>query len=947
MAEIRRVSRAAPLSAFQQVAPAAGGALSLLADTARQAYEFMAPAAAEAMAQRGDEEVAAQVAQRSMGAPPPPPPAAPVETLSTSGRLDPLGFPTGNGTVANGPPAPGEEPARGAPVPAVTTSPLPASLIGTESGGNLRALNSEGYGGRGQFGADRLRDAYNAGVIDRPMTGAEFSRASEETQAAVEAWHRRDIESFIDRNDLSRFLGTQVNGAPVTQNGMLAVAHLGGTGGLKRFLESGGSYDPADSNGTNLSDYLRTHQGTSPASNTPQALAADTRAALGLTPRAASAEVLSTSSISTPAAAPMSSVPPPAAPAAAAPTMVRTADGALAPRLYSPMAGPILQAYNAAATMTWMTDALLNGRTDLLSMSNEMPLDAEGFQQAAQGYVNEAVAAAPARLRRDLRAKLMDEANSRYLGMVDEQQADIRQRAANSNGALIDRHSEDYATRLASGDAAGAESARLQLEEALYARESLPGLAFTREQSINSVLQAQRNGERLMETRRREQEATYKDGLNTIIAARENGLTAENEAMLDDPAVWAAHPELAAEAAAKIEFQEAVPSFGALTPAQQAAEIAAMRAAPVGAEWNIDIVKAAEDIATANASAWEEDPIARAAAVLPNPPPPIPAPDPANPQGFIDALAARRDYGRSLAAQGYIEQPAFLSDQEVETVSAMFGAGVPAEARLMVASALATGFGDDAARVFDALEMDDSTAFAGKLMSRGGSVAVATEIVQGQQMLDEGLASLPERAGRIEAFAPDVAAAFAGIPGDSIAIQGEVMAAAGAIYAARNPGLDPSDSTASAKMTEAVNAALGQSTDGLGRTVGGVQTVNGHPVLLPVSVAGEQVQEAFGRMAGVSRWSSPQALGASLRAAPQDLTESWQIAAPDRLPNQGVPYAGGQPITRELLRSARLIPLGGNEYRMEIARQGTTIDVATADGAVFVIDLARFGDLAK
>ena len=43
----------------------------------------------------------------------------------------------------------------------------------------------------------------------------------------------------------------------VTIDGLVAVAHLGGKTGLKKFLESNGKYNPADAYGTTLKDYLR------------------------------------------------------------------------------------------------------------------------------------------------------------------------------------------------------------------------------------------------------------------------------------------------------------------------------------------------------------------------------------------------------------------------------------------------------------------------------------------------------------------------------------------------------------------------------------------------------------------------------------------------------------------------------------------------------------------
>lgn len=153
-----------------------------------------------------------------------------------------------------------------APVSAVASAlaGLPDSIVQSESGGNWNALNSEGYGGRGQFGAERLSDAARAGVIPAGMTGADYSQAPEGVQLAVENWHRNDI-----LNTLGKYVGVDVDGAgpipPLTENSILAVAHLGGTGGARKFIESGGQYDPADSNGTSLSDYATRHAGGSGA----------------------------------------------------------------------------------------------------------------------------------------------------------------------------------------------------------------------------------------------------------------------------------------------------------------------------------------------------------------------------------------------------------------------------------------------------------------------------------------------------------------------------------------------------------------------------------------------------------------------------------------------------------------------------------------------------------
>lgn len=162
----------------------------------------------------------------------------------------------------------------------VPGSKLPPSLIRTESGGNLQAQNDAvghgghvGHFGRGQFGVARLQDAKDAGIIPANMTPQEFM-ASPGAQEMVESWHVQDIGKFIADNGLDQYVGQVINGTTITPTGMLAVAHLGGKGGLKRFLQTGGEYDREDVNGTSLTDYARTHGGGSQPTADPAAVQA-------------------------------------------------------------------------------------------------------------------------------------------------------------------------------------------------------------------------------------------------------------------------------------------------------------------------------------------------------------------------------------------------------------------------------------------------------------------------------------------------------------------------------------------------------------------------------------------------------------------------------------------------------------------------------------------------
>lgn len=153
----------------------------------------------------------------------------------------------------------------------------PASLIQNESGGNWQAQNNAvgaggavGHFGRLQFGQARIQDAVNAGALPAGTTPQAFM-ASPDLQKQAEAWHFNDIDQKIRENGFDKLVGQSINGVPVTIDGLRAVAHLGGNGGMKKFVESGGRYNPADENGTRLSDYFARHGGAGAPTQVAQA----------------------------------------------------------------------------------------------------------------------------------------------------------------------------------------------------------------------------------------------------------------------------------------------------------------------------------------------------------------------------------------------------------------------------------------------------------------------------------------------------------------------------------------------------------------------------------------------------------------------------------------------------------------------------------------------------
>lgn len=625
------------------------------------------------------------------------------------------------------------------------------------------------------------------------------------------------------------------------------------------------------------------------------------------------------------------------------PVTLRAKDGKLESRLYSPMSGPILQAHNAAAGVAYNSEVMLKGVTDLMQMSEQYPLQPQAFMDAARGYVDGIVKEAPEPFRADLRANLEKETNRRFLGMMEDQQRDTRQRAANSSSALVDRWSQNYAEALASGNETEAANALVELNSLLAARETLPGIAWTREQSENVIIKAQGEAEKIRQAAKKDQENGWKTALNTIIKAAKGGFSAADESLLGDPAVQGAHPDLWREATAFTTLRDALPSFQASTPAERAAAIAELSSLPVEDDFQIDLVNAAKAADRQVRDDFEADPILAAETYLPEKPPALPDFTAEDPQAFVDSLAARRAYVLAQMESGHFPYKAFLSEDEATSLGAAMGKDVPPELRAVMSSALVSGFGEDARTVFGEIKSDDPvTLYAGMLQARGGSPETATAAMRGQAMIDEGLVQIPQKASRVAAFAPDIAEALSVLPNDTKS-QGELLKFATAIYAAGARGVDPSSDAASDLMTSALQAALGQSTNKRGKITGGVQEIGGHSVFLPVGVSGEAVQSAL------EKAFTPELTFAQQIFPWGDVASNTEVF--DAMGS--VPMLKGEPISYRHFANdeLRLIPVPsktGMTYRMQIERGGgAVLDVEDAAGNVFMFEINALLEAAK
>ncbi|MFC7358585.1 peptidoglycan-binding protein LysM [Jejudonia soesokkakensis] len=121
-----------------------------------------------------------------------------------------------------------------------------------ESQGQYNVVNQYGYLGKYQFSKNTL-------ALIGIRNTADFL---EDTRLQEDAFHANASRNkWILRRDIKRYAGTWVGGVKVTESGILAAAHLGGPGSVKKFLRSGGAVTFNDAFGTSIKYYMKRFSG--------------------------------------------------------------------------------------------------------------------------------------------------------------------------------------------------------------------------------------------------------------------------------------------------------------------------------------------------------------------------------------------------------------------------------------------------------------------------------------------------------------------------------------------------------------------------------------------------------------------------------------------------------------------------------------------------------------
>jgi hypothetical protein len=122
------------------------------------------------------------------------------------------------------------------------------ALAFKESQGLYKLVNSLGYMGKYQFGKTSLK----AIGIKNSSRFLESPDLQEKAFIAL-----LSLNKAVLKNQITKFSGKTINGIKITESGILAAAHLGGAGSVKKFFSSNGKQIRRDAFGTSIVSYMR------------------------------------------------------------------------------------------------------------------------------------------------------------------------------------------------------------------------------------------------------------------------------------------------------------------------------------------------------------------------------------------------------------------------------------------------------------------------------------------------------------------------------------------------------------------------------------------------------------------------------------------------------------------------------------------------------------------
>tara|TARA_R100000657_G_C4679532_1_gene127187 strand:- start:1333 stop:1857 length:525 start_codon:yes stop_codon:yes gene_type:complete len=116
-----------------------------------------------------------------------------------------------------------------------------------ESSNNYTVVNKYGYMGKYQFGKSTLR------TLKIKVTKEAFLNSPDLQEYAMLQnliYNKKKLQKYIDKYE-----GQIINEIYITESGILAAAHLGGPGSVRKFFRSGKIME--DGNGVKITSYLK------------------------------------------------------------------------------------------------------------------------------------------------------------------------------------------------------------------------------------------------------------------------------------------------------------------------------------------------------------------------------------------------------------------------------------------------------------------------------------------------------------------------------------------------------------------------------------------------------------------------------------------------------------------------------------------------------------------
>ena len=120
-----------------------------------------------------------------------------------------------------------------------------------ESSNRYDVVNGWGYMGKYQFGKRTLK---NLGYDVSKKEFLNSPHIQEMAMLDLLSHNKKILQSYINQ-----YSGVIVDGIEITESGILAAAHLGGPGNVKRYFKKGKQFK--DGNGTKLTSYLTKFSG--------------------------------------------------------------------------------------------------------------------------------------------------------------------------------------------------------------------------------------------------------------------------------------------------------------------------------------------------------------------------------------------------------------------------------------------------------------------------------------------------------------------------------------------------------------------------------------------------------------------------------------------------------------------------------------------------------------